>query len=212
MSALTVALPHRRNDGNDKALAICLDCLMRNTRNNFKLIMDAAYDEPLYERVNRMVRQADTEIVVYLASDTFLAPNWDVPMLELYTPDTFVTGVLVEPGVIGIHPDNVPRDFGRKPETFRRAEFEAWCVSSDAYMPDHFGWYCPYMFNRDGWLAFGGYQSGLDGDHHGFTGADTLLFELWRQAGNHVKRARSFAYHLQRWSQVDEQEAEKRNE
>ena len=210
MNTFTVILPHRRNAGNDAALRICLDCLIANTVNDFKLIIDAAVDQPLYERVNRMVRQADTEICVYLASDTFVAPSWDVPMLDIYAPDTFVTGVLVEPGAIGIHPDNVERDFGRKPETFRRAEFEAWCASGEAVVPSGWGWYCPVMYPRDGYFAFGGLELDLPGDHHGFAPADVALFDRWLAGGKQIKRAKSYAYHLQRWSQEDEQTHEKR--
>lgn len=210
MSAFTVILPHRRNPGNDAALRTCLDCLYTNTVNDFTLISDAAFDQPLYERVNSMVRQATTEACVYLASDTFLAPGWDAPMLELFNADTFVTGVLVEPGAIGMHPDNVHRDFGRKPDTFRRAEFEAWTQSSEAVVPDNWGWYCPVMYPRDGYFAFGGLELDLPGDHHGFAPADVALFDRWLAGGKQIKRARSFAYHLQRYSQIDEQMHEKR--
>lgn len=208
--AFTVILPHKRNPGNDRALAICLDCLYTNTRSDFILISDAAYNEPLYERVNRMVEQANTAYCVYLASDTFLAPDWDLPMLEAASWQTFVTGVLVEPGAIAMHSLNVHKDFGRTPETFRRAQFEAW-VASEAPMVEGEGWPCPYLFPRDGWLEHGGLQeSGLAPDHHGFTEADNELWTRWKADGNQIVRVRSFAYHLQRYSAEDEQMHEKR--
>lgn len=210
MTAFTVILPHLRNPGNDAALRICLDMLLANTVNDFHLSMDAVHGGNLYATINRLVKHAPTDCCLYLASDTFLAPNWDVPMLEAYDEQTFVTGVLVEPGAIGMHHLNLHKDFGRKPETFRRAEFEAWAGSSEAHFPDGEGWYCPFLFSRTGFLAYGGYESGLMPDHHGFTGADEALFERWKAAGNRVVRARSYAFHLQRYSQIDEQEHEKR--
>lgn len=206
----TIILPHRRNPGNDAALRIALDCLVTNTVNDFVLLMDAAYDQPLYPRVNAMVAAATTECCVYLASDVFLAPGWDAPMLALYDEHTFVTGILVEPGAIGVFSGNVTRDFGRKPDTFRRAEFEDWVTSIEAPTPGGEGWPCPYMFPRSGYLAHGGLEVGLQGDPHGFTPADTRLFERWCTAGNVVRRTRSYAYHLQRWSEPDEQAHEKR--
>lgn len=211
----TIILPHKRNPGNDAALSICLDCLFANTVNDFHLLMDAAYDQPLYPRVNRMMAQAQTECVVYWSSDMFAAPGWDVPMLELFTPQSFVTNMLVEPGVIGMHPDNIMRNFGRTPGSFDRVGFEAWCVGEATelnILPISKGWYAPVMYPREAFLAMGGLQeSGLDGDHNGFTCADVVLFEQWEAAGNRIARARtSYTYHLQRWSELDEQVDPKR--
>lgn len=208
MTAFTIILPHKRNPGNDAALRIALDCLMTNTANDFILLMDAAYDQPLYPRVNAMVRAATTEACVYWSSDMFPAPDWDVPMLSLLDANTLVTNVLVEPGVIGMHPDNVRQDFGRTPATFNRSAFEEWTLT--APVPDNFGWYAPYMFPRTGWLDIGGLEMGLQPDHQGFTPADMLLFERWQARGGAIKRARSYTYHLQRWSELDEQMHEKR--
>ena len=81
-AAFTILLPHKRNTGNDEALNLCLDMLFTNTSNEFKLLIDAAYDSPIYPRVNAMARQIDTEYFVYWASDFFAAPMWDVPMLD----------------------------------------------------------------------------------------------------------------------------------
>lgn len=207
-AAFTLILPHRRNPGNDAALRLCLDMLLANTRSDFILSMDAADNAPLTERINRLVAYAPTPICVYWASDTFAAPGWDLPMLDLYADDTFINGILVEPGAIGVYWENLKQDFGRRPETFDRAAFETWCETADT--PGGVGWYCPYMFPRDGWLAVGGLEAQDSHDHHGFTSADTVLFDRWRAAGNRVVRARSFAYHLQRYSEPAEQADAKR--
>lgn len=206
-AAFTIILPHRRNPGNDRALAIALDMLAANTVNDFILIMDAAANEPLYPRVNAMVFQATTQAVVYWSSDMFPAPGWDVSMLALFDENTFVTNVLVEPGVIGIYPENVGRDFGRKPETFQRSAFETWCETEGPELQlSGEGWYAPVLYPRDGFLSFGGLALGMDGDHHGFTPTDVDLFERWKAAGHRVVRAReSYTYHLQRYSEPDEQ-------
>jgi len=203
VTAFTIILPHRRNPGNDAALKKCLDCLFTNTENEFILIIDAAYNEPLYPRINRLMTQATTEAVVYWSSDIFAAPGWDAPMLELYAPDVFVTSILIEPGVIGVYPDNIHKDFGRRPETFNREAFEGYCVNAE--MPGGLGWYAPVLYPRTPFLDMGGLATDLNGDHHGFTGADMALFDAWKAKGNSIVRARSFAYHLQRWSEPVEQ-------
>lgn len=207
MAAFSVILPHKRNPGNDAALAICLQMLASNTVNDFVLLMDAAYNAPLYARVNAMVEQATTDYCVYLASDTFVAPGWDVPMLEAVDAQTFVNGVLVEPGAIAMYSENLWQDFGRLPETFHRSAFEEFCKS--APVPSGEGWFCPYMFHREQWLAYGGLETHLTAPD-GFTPADMNLFDRWKASGNRVIRVRSFAYHLQRFSDVAEQEHEKR--
>lgn len=209
MTTFTICLPHKRNPGNDKALAVCLSCLYDNTANPFKLIVDAEVDEPLYPRVNRMVEQADTEICVYWASDFFAAPQWDEPMVEAYDPLKFITNVLVEPGTISMHGQNLHRDFGRKPETFRRAEFEQWAVEQ-APMLDGPGWFAPYLFSRQRFLELGGLCESDITDPQGFTNADELLFQRHKASGGIVQRVKSFVYHLQRYSQIEEQEHPKR--
>lgn len=212
-AAYTVILPHKRNKGNDDALKIAVEMLMQNSAHNFHLLIDAAWDEPLYPRVNGMVQAARTECIVYWSSDMFPAQDWDTPMLELWSRDPkhlAVTNVVVEPRMIGLHHENLEKDFGHKPETFQREAFEQW-AANEAPVPNGVGWLSPYMLSRTQFLKFGGMSTApIDTDEDGFTGADTLFFEQWVEAGNKIERAKSFVYHLQRWSEPREQEAEKR--
>lgn len=203
--AFTLVLPHRRNPGNDDALAVCLSCLMANTVNEFKLIMDAAVDSPLYPRVNRMVGQVDTDYFVYWASDFFAAPGWDEPMVRAANADTIITNIVVEPGAIGIHDLNLYNDFGRKPDTFRRQDFEEWSLSSHAPMLAGRGWFAPYLMNTQAFLEFGGLKDGLSPDAQGFSAGDEDMFQRWLASGRHVQRVKSYVYHLQRWSVIEEQ-------
>lgn len=207
MAAFTLILPHKRNPGNDMALKICIECLMANTVSDFILSIDAAYDQPLYPRVNAMIAAAQTDACIYWSSDLFAAPGWDAPILALYAPDAFVTSVIVEPGAIGVYSENITHDFGRKPETFDRAAFEAFCPGAE--IPQGQGWFAPVLYPRTGFLRMGGLRTDLTGDN-GFTGADMWLFDQWKAAGNRIVRARSFAYHLQRWSDPVEQTDPKR--
>lgn len=209
MATFTIVLPHKRNPGNDAALRVALDCLFTNTREDFHLLMDAAVNEPLYPRITRLIDMARTEIIVYTCSDIFHAPGWDIPMLNQVTNTTFVTGVLTEPGAMAPHEDNVHRDYGRRPETFRREEFEAWAATSEQ-MPDRIGFPAPFMFSRSRFFKLGGFEMGLQPDHQGFTGADELLFERNVAQGGQNVRAHSYFYHLQRYSEPTEQTKEGR--
>jgi len=189
---------------------MCLSCLFDNTYNDFKLIIDAAENQPLYERINAMIEQATTARVVYMASDVFVAPNWDVTMLAMSEPDSIVNGVLVEPGAIGLHHMNLHHDFGRTPEQFQRAKFEAW-AKDEAPMLTGEGWFCPYMIDRQRFLDMGGFTTAYMTDTQGFSDADAKFFNDWKASGKRVVRARSYAYHLQRYSDEGEQNHEKRH-
>lgn len=210
MAAFTIILPHKRNPGNDRALAVCVSCLMANTHNDFKLIIDAANDQPLYPRINAMVEQSTTDCVVYLASDVFVTPNWDVPMLALWEPDTIVNNIIVEPRAIAMYAENLEKDFGRTPEQFlsQREAFEQWTL--DAHFPAGEGWFSGYMFSRSKFIEMGMFQTGYMTDGQGFSNADQKFFDDWKASGRRVVRARSYSYHLQRWSDIDEQNHEKR--
>lgn len=208
-AAFTILLPHKRNPGNDAALHICLQMLAENTLHDFILIMDAAANAPLYPRVNAMVQQATTECCVYWASDMFPSPGWDLPMLERWNADTFVNNTVVEPGVIAMYGGNHRMDFGKRADTFRREEFERWC-NNGGHVAGGEGWTAPYMFPRQGFLDMGSYDLSIEAGLE-FTSADSAMFDRWKAAGHYVVRAPgSWVYHLQRWSDVDEQEAEKR--
>lgn len=209
MSAFTIILPHKRNPGNNAALSICLDMLQANTVNDFVLIMDAAVNKPLYPRVNAMMRQATTEVVVYWASDMFPSPGWDVPMLAAWETHTIVNNTVVEPGVISMYGGNHKMDFGRRPDTFRRADFEGWC-NSGGHNAGGEGWYAPYMMGRQQFLDMGCLDTSIDAGYE-FGGADMAFFHHWKASGRKVVRAQgSWVYHLQRWSDVEEQQAGKR--
>lgn len=208
MSAqFTIILPHKRNPGNDAALSICLDMLKANTVSpDFELLISCAVDRPLFPAIDRLFRQAETEYLVFWNSDMFPAPGWDQLMLEKAAYDTIVNPILVEPAVMGIHPDNVEWDFGSRPESFRRADFEAWTVS--APVPSGEGFWAPYLLNRQRYLDLGGFD--LSGNLTGFVSRDIDFYAKHKANGGKVERVRAYVYHLQRYSEVAEQEKENR--
>ena len=202
MPEFTIILPHKRNLGNDAAMRICLDMLFANTRHDFHLLIDAAEDKPLYERIHKLALQATTECVVYTASDTFHAPGWDVPMLEAFAPDRLVFGVVVEPGMIGVHEGNIYGEFGRRPEQFDRAAFEEWAASAYPNVPAGYGFPAPMCFGRELYLQFDSDTI----DKPDFYLRDDQIIQHMLDA-NAVTRVRvpSYFYHLQRWSDHVEQ-------
>lgn len=199
----TLILPHKRNPGNDAALAICLDMLAEHTVNDYILLMDAATDRPLYPRVNRLFELAPTELCIYWASDMFPGPGWDVALLEAWDCEAIVCPTVCEPGAIAMWAGNHPLDLGRTPETFDRQAFEQWCLDG-GHFPQGKPWFAPYLISKQGFWEMGGLGEDYLGE---FTKSDVDLFDRWEQAGRRIVRARgSWVYHLQRYSDLMEQE------
>jgi len=204
MADFTIILPHKRNPGNDAALRICLNCLFANTVNDFHLLMDVATDKPLYERIHKLAVQATTECVIYTCSDTFHAPGWDVPMLAAFQPNRLVFGVVMEPGMIGVHAGNVQGDYGRRPEQYDRAGFESWAARQEP-SPAGYGYPAPLMFGRTIYLQYD--YPFENADSAEFYPRDDIIIDRMLEA-NAIERVRvrSYFYHLQRYS-ADEEKA-----
>lgn len=200
---MTIILPHKRNPGNDAALSVCLDCLFANTVHDFHLLMDVATNQPLYERIHNLAVQATTECVVYTCSDTFHTPGWDVPMLAAFAPHRLVFGVVVEPGLLGVHEGNIGADFGRRPEQYDRAAFEAW-AGAQVNLPAGYGFPAPMMFGRELYLQYD--YPFEHSDTAEFYPRDDVIIDRM-VAANAVERVRvgSYFYHLQRYSDHAEQ-------
>jgi len=202
---VTIIIPHYREPRSNAALRICLDCIVANTTINYELLVASAYDpeRDLYPLFNAMVAQATAEYVLFLNSDMFLAPDWAAPFMEARTPDTIFAGVLVEPGAIGVNDRNVTRDFGMTPERFRRDEFEAYAASGDT-VPAGYGWTMPSLHHRDTFLSLGGFDTHLG--HFPYEPLDLMYIDKWITSGRKTQRVRSYCYHLQHWSDKDEQD------
>jgi len=203
MADISVLIAHKREPANDTALDIALEMLADNTAAEYELLIDDTTPKDPYVAYNDLAAQAACEWIVFLNSDTFAGPGWDAPMLEAASHNTIVTPVLVECGSIGVNVMNFERNFGNTPASFKRAEFERF-VTNGGEWRDGEGWYMPSLHPRDEFLALGGFPT-----HRGTFGIDqidTMYWETWKEAGNKVKRVRSWFYHLQWWSSEFEQE------
>ena len=203
MPNLSLLIAHKHDKANDAALKVCLDCLVSNTVNDYEILVDATTPAEPYTVYNALAQKAAGEYIVFLNSDTFCAPSWDVPMMEVAAPDVIVVPVLVESGAIGVHPNNIPVNFGMTPETFKRPAFELF--AEHAYpnlFNDSDGWFMPSLFNRNRFLLEGGFDTSLGGFP---LDLDRKLWDKWRASGKRAVKVPSYCYHLQNYSNHDEQ-------
>lgn len=207
MPSLSILIPHKHVSHNDDALSVALDCIVRNTRHDYELIVDTTTPGEPYSLYNALAKKAAGEFVVFSNTDVFFAPDWDVAMLAAANRYAIVTGILVECGAIGVSDRNVNRDFGRRPDTFRRDEFESWCATSDI-QPTGIGWYMPCCVHRETFLKMGGF----DTSQGGFPiPLDGMFWDKWKSMGLDIQRVRSFAYHLQNFSDKERTEGARVN-
>jgi len=202
MARLAVLIAHKHQAANDAALAVALDCLVRHTRTDYELLVDSTTPACPYRVLNTLVRQTAAEWIVFSNSDVFMAPGWDEPLLEQAAPQRIVTGVIVEPGAIGVNILNHQHNFGMTPERFDRAAFERW-VAETPETPAGAGWYFPSLHHRETFLDFGAFDTTLG---HFPAPLDAIYWDRWLAAGREVVRAQSYSYHLQQYSSEAEQE------
>ena len=206
---VSVLIPHLREPENDKALKTCLETLVDNTDVDYEIMVSAVEARRcLYAVCNEMATRAQADYIVFHNSDVFMAPGWAEPMLAAAAPDTIVAGVIVECGAIGVASDNVHKNFGMRPDTFRRAEFEKW-VREVGHVPPTEGWYFPSLHHRETFLKVGGFD--LTKGHFPTEPLDIIYWDAWRKSGRKVVRVPSFCYHLQHYSAKSEQEKEVRH-
>lgn len=207
--SIAILIAHKHETENDKALDIALSCIIRNTVNDYQVYIDTKTPACPYSIWNRMVRETSAEWVLFTNSDVFMGPAWDVPMLGVAAHDTIVTGVLVEPGAIGVHERNLKMDFGMRPETFRREEFEEWVLSEPEVPLNGIGWFMPSLHHRQTFIEFGGWDLSRGKFPQP---VDNFYWDKWCQEGMKFNRVASFAYHLQNYSSDEEQQKAVRDE
>lgn len=207
--AISILIPHLRNADNDKALKVAIDCIIDNTDIDYELIVESvATRRDIYPVLNNMAHRARAEWLVFSNSDVFLAPGWASGFYECRDNDKIVTGVIVECGAIPVNDLNYERNFGRTPETFDRAGFEAF-VSSDnarAVLMDKMskggrGWYFPCLLHKRTFNHFGGFDTSLG--KFPDDPLDKYAWDKWAAQGKGFARADSWCYHLQNYTSDD---------
>lgn len=203
---VSILLPHLRNPSNDAALRVCLDCLITNTGINFELMLESVAERrDIYGVLNHMAARCNTDWILPLNTDVFVAPGWIEPLYEARDADTIVSPVMVECGAIPVNDLNLERNFGRRPETFRRAEFETWVADGGGWRDDwrdgDAAWYFPSLLARDGFVNA---MHGFDTDLGGFPAPlDVDYWARWTARGGKFKRVQSFVYHLQAYNETE---------
>lgn len=201
----SILLPNLRNPSNDAALQVALDCLVANTTLNYELLLESVAERrDIYSVLNHMAERALTDWLIPFNSDVFASPGWAEPLWEARDVNTIVSPVMVECGAIPVNDLNLERDFGRTPETFRRAEFEQWVAAGGGWRDDwrdgDAAWFFPSLIERDRFLSLGGFDT-TQGSFP-LSPLDVFFWDKWRERGGKFRRVKSWIYHLQNYSET----------
>jgi hypothetical protein len=159
------------------------------------LILDTEQPKDPYKIWNEVAQTARADILVFSNSDVLMAPNWDILFVEHMVENAIFTGYLVEPGNVGVAHQNIHKDFGRYPSTFRRQEFEDFALNAKVpVVKEERGWYMPCAISKKWFLSTGGFDTTL-----GFPNPNDILFwnKCISELGTRLYRCNSFAYHFQ---------------
>lgn len=201
---ISILIPHLREPQNDKALKVAIDCIIDNTDLNYELIIESvATRRDIYPVLNNMMHRARAEYIVFSNSDVFFAPGWASAFYAQRDENAIVTGIIAECGAIGVASDNYELHYGYTPEQYDRAGFEAWVASNGTRIygdkaHQHRGWYFPCLIHKRTFNHFGGFDTSRG--HFPIDPVDMFTWDKWAAAGKQFRRANSWCYHLQAFS------------
>ncbi len=198
---ISIIIPHKHTPDNDAALELALRSIRDKSRyKDHEVIVD---DSPIcpYAVWNAKAEAAHHSILCFTNSDVIFAQDWDVNFVRYCERKVYLSGWLVECGVIPVNQKNIEHDFGRKPADFQEVEFERFVANHKVGVPDILfeeGWYMPCVINRSDFLEVGGFPTASGRfpeplDHRFILKLKTLPGWRW-------SKANSWAYHFQNLS------------
>lgn len=114
----------------------------------------------VYRAYNKAVEIAQGEYVLLVNSDMAYAPGALATLMREASPDVFLAGRLVELGVMPTGKFGIEKDFGARPEKYRRQEFVKFATKISERSSREGGLYMPLLVNRASFLEIGGYPEG----------------------------------------------------
>lgn len=202
MSEISIIIPHKHTPANDKALYIAVASIIANTKCDYELLIDTTTPADVYKVVNKLAIFAHSEWLFFSNSDVFFAPRWDTVLLQHAKRGVMVKPTVIEPGAIGVFEQNIHANFGMTPETFRQADFEAFCATNPP-VPGPDGFYYYGLISRQEFIEHGAF----DTERGEFpTPLDIFFDDTWKADGMKILHAPAYIYHLQNWSNPIEQE------
>lgn len=196
---ISIVFPHHDCPENNKVLDLKLKMLQENTTCEYEVLylVNKGNKAIVYPSWDFLIRNAKYDLVLWDNSDLVYANRWNENVLKYQNEANWICLELVECGQIGVHPNNIHKDFGITADTFRRDEFEQWVKD---YSKERLGfrrdftWYSPSVWKKSWYISIGGFDLSKEFPHP----VDMEFREKAEKLGQRFITVNSFAYHFQR--------------
>lgn len=162
---ISICFPHVDNPWNTDCLELKKKMLKENTNGEYQLFyMTGTRKEDVYPAWDWLFRRAKYDIILWDNSDITYAKNWDVLIHKYINQTDWLSLRVVECGQIGVAATNIAKNFGITANSFRRQEFEDWCVEDSKSRPEFehgWSWYSPSAFRKEWYISTGGFDLSL---------------------------------------------------
>jgi len=189
---ISIVLPYL---SNSRCIDICKKYIEQNTINPYEIV-EIVDNTDVYAAYNEGVRRAKYDVVLLLNDDMFVSPGWDELYIKHTTPNSVVTGLLIESGRIPVNFRNVEFDCGKTPEEFDYNKFLSYIIDNpiEEVKLNSMGWYMPVAFHKSTYVD---YPNEIKYPHPNDV---TLLSHMLPAAGFEFKQVGVYTYHIQNFS------------
>jgi len=196
---ISIVFPHHNVSENTKVLELKLKMLEENATYPYEVLylINKGNKEIVYPFWDFAMRNAKYDLLLWDNSDIVYSKGFMDNIIKHKDDGDWIGLELVECGAIGVHPNNIRRDFGRTADDFRREEFEEWVKEYSKDRPsmrESFCWYSPSVWRKDWYIKTGGFDLTKPFPHP----VDSEFREKCEKMGTKFIVVNSFAYHFQR--------------
>lgn len=148
------------NDASQEVIRFLKDNAIPHVEVSTKKSADEWFINSVYRAYNLAVERSSTEYVVLVNSDMAYSRGSLSSLMKRANPNLFVASRLVELGVMPSGQFGIEKDFGSKPKTFRKKDFEKYAIEISQDATEHGGLYMPLLVHRKTFLELGGFPEG----------------------------------------------------
>lgn len=195
---LSIVVPYL---SRSKAFPICKEHIYKNTINEFEIV-EVVNSRDVYGAYNTGAAKANGDILVMIGDDMFFSKGWDEYIVKYIKPYTIVFTHLIEKEAGQLHNFNILQDFGDNPENFNSEKFQQFCNYLEDKVPEAIvgqrGWYQPFAVLKSNWVP---YPNKIKWPNEHEANDIVLIEKILPLYGFDQVRVRSFAYHLQKYTE-----------
>lgn len=163
---ISIVFPHANNEENNKVLELKLRLYKKYTTCEYEILYMSNDKRPdlVYPFWDWAIRNAKYDLILWDNTDLLPAPKWNENVLAHKDDADWIGIQLVECGQIGVHSNNIHKNFGI---TAKEVEdnidlWEKWVEDESknkgTKLRDGFCWYSPSVWKKEWYIKMGGFD------------------------------------------------------